>query len=422
MHGNDRVRFCDHCAKNVTDLSQITRKRAKRIVRKSNGHLCVRYVKHPVTNTPVYADDFVQIQRRTPSFAAGVMSASLLLSTAGYAQGQVTPVPSPSVQQNQQPGEDNGVPKTDPRRSKVLSSLRGTVTDPNDAVVSGAEVTITNESDNASRVIQTDETGTYRFDGLEGGKYIVQITSPGFRRFIANTTLVDGNEKELKSILDVGAVTGGVVVVAVEFDNPLMSAVSEDDLEAVRDLIAKGERVNYRDKENENTTPLFLAVENGNVEMARMLLEFGAKVNARDSAKQTPLMRLDGDATAELVELLLHYGAKIDLKDKNGNTALIIAAEDAKPEVIKALLGAKPDVNAANDEGQTALMNAANDDSLEKVEMLLLAGADVNTKNKEGDTAWDLTSEDEIEDLLVSFGATVEEEEEEEPVEVPISN
>jgi len=37
------------------------------------------------------------------------------------------------------------------------------------------------------------------------------------------------------------------------------------------------------------------------------------------------------------------------------------------------------------------------------------AGADVKAKNYDGETAWDQTSEKEIEDLLVSFGAVTKE-------------
>jgi ankyrin repeat protein len=74
---------------------------------------------------------------------------------------------------------------------------------------------------------------------------------------------------------------------------------------------------------------------------------------------------------------------------------------------LQALIDAGADLNAQDENGQTSLMNAATYEDLEGVRALLLAGADVNLKNKEGDTAWDLTSETEIEELLVGFGAVV---------------
>ena len=42
MTGDSRVRFCDHCQKQVHDLSAIPRAEAERLVCQSAGHLCVR--------------------------------------------------------------------------------------------------------------------------------------------------------------------------------------------------------------------------------------------------------------------------------------------------------------------------------------------------------------------------------------------
>src|SRR5436190_15025232 len=93
MHGNDRVRFCDHCAKDVKNLSAVTRKEAMRLVRASGGNLCIRYMQDPVTKRPLFAEQLLQITRRAPSLAAGVMSASMSLSTLSYAQGGDSPLP-----------------------------------------------------------------------------------------------------------------------------------------------------------------------------------------------------------------------------------------------------------------------------------------------------------------------------------------
>ncbi len=42
MHGNDQVRFCDHCQLNVYNLSQMTRSAAEQLLIEKEGHLCVR--------------------------------------------------------------------------------------------------------------------------------------------------------------------------------------------------------------------------------------------------------------------------------------------------------------------------------------------------------------------------------------------
>ena len=47
MIGNDQVRFCSHCNLHVMNLSSITRQQARRIVARSEGRLCVRYMQKP---------------------------------------------------------------------------------------------------------------------------------------------------------------------------------------------------------------------------------------------------------------------------------------------------------------------------------------------------------------------------------------
>src|SRR5258708_1371474 len=56
MIGNDQVRFCDHCNLHVTNLSSMTRQEAMRLVARSKGHLCVRFIQRSgggvLTKTP----------------------------------------------------------------------------------------------------------------------------------------------------------------------------------------------------------------------------------------------------------------------------------------------------------------------------------------------------------------------------------
>ena len=358
MTGNDRVRFCSHCSKNVNDISKLTRKHALRLVRESNGQLCVRYVQHPKTKAPIFADRLYQISRRAPLMAAGVMTASLSLATMTYAQGKLEtlPAPNPNVSRLLEPNEcDSAKKDTGP-----------------DTSIAEPEIAI-----NSNRVV------------LQTIQLLPLETSQ-----VAIMGMVAFPEK-------------------VEYKNPLTIAIQDEDIDELRNLIAAGNDVNGR--EDDKSTPLFAAVENGNIEMLRLLLDFGAKINARNKEKMTPLMMLDEDATKELVELLIINGAKVDLVSKDGGTALIRAGGKANAAVLKALIDAGADVNAVDKQGQTPLMNAAENDNLENVRALLLAGADVNLKNGEGDTAWHLTAESEIEELLVSFGAVVEDEPADEP-------
>ncbi|MEO6335042.1 MAG: ankyrin repeat domain-containing protein [Pyrinomonadaceae bacterium] len=423
MVGNDEVRFCTHCAKDVNNLSAMTRKEAARLVRKSGGSLCIRYVQRPEDTAPMFAGQLTQItRRRIPLMAAGVMSASLSLATMAYAQGGAATPPMKDTPAAAKVSECEDVPKAqvaniesagNPEKTKPAAPagaiLRGTVVDPMGAVVPNAGVTLVDGPGARLKSIRTDADGAFRFEKLSSGIYALETeASGGFVASRVENIAVGDSEAivEIMASIASESVTMGVVAYAPEFEGAIAIAVSRDDLEEARNLISRGENVNQ--KEEDGKTPIFIAVENGNIEMVQLLLDAGAKINSRNHEKATPLMHLDGDATPELVELLLRFGAKVHHVARSGDTALIRAARMATPEVVRALIDAGADLDAQNEDGATALMLAAETENLETVRVLVLAGASVNLKDKEGDTAWDKTSEVELKDLLETYGAIVE--------------
>lgn len=412
MQGNNEVRFCSHCSKHVNNLSEMTRKQAVRLVRRSDGNLCIRYLKHSVTQKPIFAGQLFQITRRAPRIAASVMSATISLSTISYGQtgslstrlDSTTAVQTSNLVEGKSYGE--------------FRQLSGSVVDPNGDLVPNAEVLISNKAKSQTQKTVTNEKGVYIFDLIENGTYLIQAYAPGFEN-VVSTVEVDRPVVSLDLALSIEKIAISVDVVNSEplfqavsggigfadYSTPLAKAVANDDTEEVIDLIAKGANVNGKDDNYDGITPLFVAIENGNAEIARILIDAGANVNARDTEKQTPIMRLDDDATPELAELLIRHGAKINVVDKEKETVLILAAGAVDAKVLGILIDAGADIHAANKEGQTALMEAAENDDLESVRLLLQRGAKVNVKNKAGDTALDLTSDDEVEELLKTYGA-----------------
>ena len=91
-------------------------------------------------------------------------------------------------------------------RASTLASgqLRGTVTDPSGAVVSGANVAL--KSANGSTVTQTstDNTGTYTFDGVTAGNYQLELQSPGFKTDTINALNVASGDNVQNAQLQVG--------------------------------------------------------------------------------------------------------------------------------------------------------------------------------------------------------------------------
>src|SRR5712675_1722815 len=95
------------------------------------------------------------------------------------------------------------------------TSLVGTIKDPQDRVIPGATLTLTNMANNAVRTQKSNAQGGYSFDLLSPGDYRLEVTSPGFRKqvlgdvhvLIAKTTALD-------AVLQVGATSEVVEVTA----------------------------------------------------------------------------------------------------------------------------------------------------------------------------------------------------------------
>jgi hypothetical protein len=62
----------------------------------------------------------------------------------------------------------------------ATTSVRGTIADAKGAVVSGAAVTLDNHSNGFSRVVKTDEQGTYQFLEVPPATYVMTVAASGF--------------------------------------------------------------------------------------------------------------------------------------------------------------------------------------------------------------------------------------------------
>ncbi len=394
MTGNDQVRFCSHCAQSVNNISEMTRREAMRLIRKSDGRVCVRYESGSIGGPPIFAQKLHQISRRS-RIAAGIIGASLTLTAVSYSQVL-------------RPGRDQveTVSKNDrTNRAGGKGILAGIVTDESGGAIPNATVTLVNSKTGRSAAYTANAEGVYEISGLEPGDYRLEASANMFKAKTAEFTLsTDRMTLNVELPASVELVTMGMVAIT-EFKNPLFRAVSKNDVATVKRLIGEGANVNETDKNGNRGTPLFLAVENGSTEIVRLLLEMGAEVNARDDAQQTPLMSLDEDSSVELVELLFKYGADADLVGEEKETALIAVAGDVDKKVLKVLIRNTNDINAKNADGRTALMEAAFAENLENVRALLLAGADPRLRDNDGETAIDFAASDEIVALLVTFGA-----------------
>jgi hypothetical protein len=93
--------------------------------------------------------------------------------------------------------------------------LRGTVTDPNGAVVPGAQILCKNNATGEVRETKTDGEGVFSFDNLPVGTYEITISSTGFMKTVLTEVSVAlGNVTDITTQLRPGTATETVTVTA----------------------------------------------------------------------------------------------------------------------------------------------------------------------------------------------------------------
>src|SRR5215813_12243818 len=91
-------------------------------------------------------------------------------------------------------------------------SIRGIVSDPSKAIISGASVIATNKATGSTRSANTNSVGEYQFSALPPGEYEVKVTMQGFKSELRPLTLRVGENITLDFSLDVGQANETIVV------------------------------------------------------------------------------------------------------------------------------------------------------------------------------------------------------------------
>jgi outer membrane receptor protein involved in Fe transport len=102
------------------------------------------------------------------------------------------------------------------RAQEITGTILGTVTDGSGAVVSGAQVTITNTDRHAiERTLPTNKGGQYSAPLLPVGRYDVTIEAPNFKKVTESDIILNVNDKRIvNAALEVGSVAETVSVQA----------------------------------------------------------------------------------------------------------------------------------------------------------------------------------------------------------------
>jgi hypothetical protein len=110
------------------------------------------------------------------------------------------------------------------------AKVQGIITDPSQAAVAGAKVTLKNVNTGVESVRQTDATGLYVFDFVIPGTYSVSVEASGFQKFVQdNVTVLTRGDVTVNAQLVVGSVAETVTVseqvAAVQFNSATMTTM-----------------------------------------------------------------------------------------------------------------------------------------------------------------------------------------------------
>ena len=199
MKGDDRVRFCEQCQRNVYNLSRIPSQDIDALLVQREGRLCGRFHQRPdgtmlTKNCPV---GFRAALTRSSGLAAAALSALLSL------------VPAAGAQSTQKSG---GQTPSHPRMKPSASAVYLQIVDDYGGVIVNAQITLRNESTNAVQDEKSNAEGEVRIAAIAKGKYEVTITSPGFRTL--KLEHVDVPNPELRIVKLEVSVMGQVVIVS----------------------------------------------------------------------------------------------------------------------------------------------------------------------------------------------------------------
>src|SRR5689334_12274181 len=88
MVGNGEVRFCEHCAKDVHNLSSITRVAAEKLVIESKGQLRINCRLHPDGRTEISDGSRLinKLTRTVSKIAASALAIALTISSSAIAK------------------------------------------------------------------------------------------------------------------------------------------------------------------------------------------------------------------------------------------------------------------------------------------------------------------------------------------------
>ena len=177
----------------------------------------------------------------------------------------------------------------------------------------------------------------------------------------------------------------------------------------VRTAIAKGGRVNYFHRPDDQKNSLHVASENGFLEVVELLMDNGADVECIvGSTKDTALLLACQGGHLEVVTLLIRRGADVLASNCFGNTPLHVSARVGSADLCNLLIGEGAVVDAVNNKWSTPLhflcyATAPKSIAIVVARLLIDAGTYVDCKDARGCTPLLIAASNDKVDLLHFF-------------------
>ena len=199
----------------------------------------------------------------------------------------------------------------------------------------------------------------------------------------------------LVAVLAIGAGTAAVAQVPPTASESaaytgLFRAAHAGDLDAIRSLLANGEKPTGRD--GHGRTPLHVAAHAGQREAMRLLVAGGADPNALENDRYdiVTIAAVANDVPT-LREALALGGSAKNVTSRWDGTALIAAAHLGHAEVVRTLIRAGAPLDHVNNLGWTAVIESivlgdGGPRHTDTLAALAAAGADVNFADRSGQT------------------------------------
>ena len=225
MDGNEQIRFCIDCNKQVHNLSSMTREQAEDLLAKAGGELCAK-IDRDDRGRIITIDQLNQrslFRIRPPRFTSAAVAALLGIGIAVQAE---VPLPQYRIVSVSSAQSLNGTTeKTQSRDGK--SAIIGTIFDVTKAVIAGAKVTLTKEKRNLDHIVFTSEEGQYRVEELEPGSYTIKVESRGFVSFKkSGIELPADTQLRVDVTLQVGSVGGLAILPDNDKSKPVSKVLS----------------------------------------------------------------------------------------------------------------------------------------------------------------------------------------------------